>query len=386
MTDDPHNPTRRAVIGSSAAGLAGAALAGRAAAQETGNAIPAPPASVRIRPLEVQRTEYSGAHFLPENDANLLRPDLSRAEAVTFPAIDGTRLAAHVFVPEGTGPHPAVALCGPISAVKEQVTSIYAQKLADAGYLAVTFDPRRFGESGGEPRYLYDPSDVIADFHAAVRHLFSRTDVDPDRVGAVGVCMGGGYAVSLGAREKRLKAISAVAGGYDIGATFQLLQGVEGFADFLAQLNTRIQEQVETGEVQYIPTSAESTDTLAALPNAEAHSFYTRTAADYAPNWSDEFAAMSLEPYFAYTAVDQAPLVAPTPIQFVHGTLDVFLLPQYAQDAYDHAQGTKELVWIDTHNHIELYDQDPYVSHAVEHIVRWLDAHMAADAGGGSGQ
>ncbi len=273
-----------------------------------------------------------------------------------------------------------MVLCGPISAVKEQVVSIYAQKLADLGYLAITFDPRYFGESGGEPRYYYDPANVIADFHSAVRYAFSRSDVDPERVAALGVCMGGGYAVSLGAREKRLKAICAVAGGYDIGATFQQMQGVDGFADFQAQLNRKIQEQFRTGQTAYIPTIARSTDTLAAMPNAEAYSFYDRTSKAYAPNWSPDFAAMSLEPYLAYTAVDQAPLVAPVPIQFIHGTLDVFLLPQYAQDAYDNAQGTKELVWIETNNHIELYDQDPSVSNAVEHIDRWLSAHVKGNA------
>lgn len=379
MTDDLANPNRRNALTTAAGTAAATVLASSTVTRnaQASSRTAAAPSSVRIRPLYAQQADYSNEHFLPDEDGNLLKPDLSKAKAVTFPAIDGTTIAAHVYTPDSDGPHPAVAICGPISAVKEQVSSIYAERLAAAGYLAVTFDPRRFGESEGTPRSFYDPADVVSDFHSTVRHLFTRTDVDHDRIGAVGVCMGGGYAVSLGAREKRLKAVSAVAGGYDIGATFQQMLGVDGFASFLAQLNDRVQRQAETGEVQYIPTTAESGDTLAAMPNAEAHSFYTRTAADYAPNWSSEFAAMSLEPYFAYTSVGQAPLVAPTPLQFVHGTLDVFLLPQYAQDAYDSAQGSKELVWIETHNHIELYDQDPYVSHAVAHVVRWLDTHLS---------
>jgi fermentation-respiration switch protein FrsA (DUF1100 family) len=76
--------------------------------------------------------------------------------------------------------------------------------------------------------------------------------------------------------------------------------------------------------------------------------------------------------------VAHAPLVAPAPLLIVHGTTDTALLPEYAQQAYDAALGTKELVWIETHNHIELYDQDPYVSEAAAHAVRWLDRHLAA--------
>ena len=340
------------------------------------------PSAVRVRPLDAQTSEYSAEYFFPKDPSDLLRPDLSRAEPVRFPALDGTEIAGLVYRPVAPlkdSKLPAVALCGPISAVKEQVVPHYAERLADAGYLCITFDPRRFGESGGTPRGLYDPEDVISDFHSAVRHLFVRDDVDTDRVAALGVCMGGGYAVSLGAREHRLAAVVAVAGGYDIGGTFQKNLGVEGYADFMSNINGMVQAQVETGDLATIPTIAKSSDETAVMPNPEAYSFYGRTSKDYAPNWSREMAVQSLEPYLAYDAVAHAPLVAPTPLMIIHGTLDLFLLPEYAQAAYDAAQGTKELVWIDTHNHIELYDQRPYVDLAADHARRWLDAHLAPD-------
>ena len=330
----------------------------------------------RVRPLEAQAAEYSDAYFTPKDRADLLRPDFSRAEPISFSALDGTKIAGLLYRPAGApAKAPAVALCGPISAVKEQVVPHYAERLADAGYLCVTFDPRFFGDSGGEPRGFYSPENVISDFHAAVRHLFARDDVDADRVSALGVCMGGGYAVSLGAREHRLKAVIAVAGGYNIGATFQKNLGTDGFGDFLAGINAQVQKQAETGEPAMIPTIAKSQDETAVMPNAEAYSFYDRTSKDYAPNWPREMMVQSLEPYMAYDAVGHAPLVTPTPLMIVHGTLDLFLLPEYAQAAYDAAKGTKELVWIDTHNHIELYDHRPYVDLAAAHAVRWLDQH-----------
>jgi fermentation-respiration switch protein FrsA (DUF1100 family) len=93
-------------------------------------------------------------------------------------------------------------------------------------------------------------------------------------------------------------------------------------------------------------------------------------------------AASSFGPYFIYNAIAHAPLVAPAPLLIVHGTRDLFLLPEYAQETYDAAIGPKELVWIETHNHIELYDQDPYVSEAAAHVLRWLAAvHVAGQVG-----
>jgi uncharacterized protein len=112
------------------------------------------------------------------------------------------------------------------------------------------------------------------------------------------------------------------------------------------------------------------------MPNPEAYSYYDRTSQADAPNWSRRMTAASLEPYFTYNSVVHAPLVAPTPLLVIHGTKDLALLPEYAQQVYDAALGPKELVWIETHNHIELYDQDPYVSQACDRIVTWLGSYL----------
>ena len=92
-----------------------------------------------------------------------------------------------------------------------------------------------------------------------------------------------------------------------------------------------------------------------------------------APSWSRETTGPSLEPYLTFNAISQASLVTPTPLLIVHGTTDAVLLPELAQAAHDAAGEPKELAWIDTHNHIELYDQDPYVSEAVGHVLRRLE-------------
>jgi len=316
-------------------------------------------------------------HWLPENPADLLVADPERREPVAFDS-DGHRLAAHLYRPPGaaaTDVTSGIVMCGPVSSVKEQTLPHYAERFADAGHTVLTFDPRGFGESVGEPRFHYDPWLVIADYVNAAAYLMGRDDVDAARVAAVGVCMGGGYALVTTARERRLAACVSIAGGYDIGGTLQRMMGPEGLDAYLRAVNELRDRERRTGETQYVPTIATglSADVpVAVMPNPEAYSYYERTSRDHAPTWSWETTAASLEPYLTFNAIGQAPLVAPTPLLIVHGTTDTALLPDLAQAAYDAAGEPKELVWIETHNHIELYDQDPYVSEAVGHVLRRL--------------
>ncbi|MEC3957403.1 alpha/beta hydrolase [Nocardia sp. CDC153] len=342
-----------------------------------------PAHSIRIRPTTVALGEETdpSRYYLPADPANLLHADPTRRDTVKFASGTAT-LVGHLYRPPGRAADvrtPGVVMCGPISSVKEQTLPHYAERLSDAGYTVLTFDPRNFGESEGEPRFRYDPNQVIADYAAAIGHLLTRPDIDPENVAAVGVCMGGGYAVSVGARDKRLKAVVSIAGGYNIGGTFQQFFGIDGFAAYYRQVNDLVQRQYETGEIVYIPTIAAALSEehpVVAMPNPEAFSYYDRTAKADAPTWSYTLTADSLEPYFLYNSVVHAPLVAPTPLQIIHGTTDSALLPEFAQQVYDAASGDKELIWIDTHNHIELYDQDPYVSEAAAHAIRWLDRHL----------
>jgi cephalosporin-C deacetylase-like acetyl esterase len=120
------------------------------------------------------------------------------------------------------------------------------------------------------PRFHYDPNEVIEDYSNAVSYLLTRDDIDADRIAVVGVCMGGGYAVSTGTRDKRIKAVVSVAGAYNIGGTFQQFLGVEPFVAYCRKINELVMKQYRTGEVQYIPTIAQSWSDkipVAAMPN-----------------------------------------------------------------------------------------------------------------------
>jgi uncharacterized protein len=324
--------------------------------------------------------------WLPDDASNLLVADPGRREPISFES-DGNRLAGHLYRPPQAAPGqatPGIVMAGPVSSVKEQTLPHYAERFADAGYTVLTFDPRGFGDSGGEPRFHYDPWLIVSDYVNAAAHMMARDDVHAERVAAVGVCMGGGFAVATAARERRLAACASIAGGYDIGGTFQRVMGADGLAAYMRLANELHERQRQTGEIQYVPTIAKELSEevpVAIMPLAEAYSYYARTSRDHAPRWSWETTAASLEPYLTFNAISQVPLVAPTPLLIVHGTTDVALLPELAQAAYDAAVGPKELVWIETHNHIELYDQDPYVSDAVGHVLGWLDRALASPAG-----
>ena len=129
---------------------------------------------------------------------------------ITFHNRYGITLAADLYVPKNaTEPMPAVAVCGPFGAVKEQASGLYAQELAERGFLTIAFDPSYTGESGGTPRYVASPDINTEDFCAAVDYLSTRADVDPERIGILGICGWGGMAVNAAAIDTRIKATVA---------------------------------------------------------------------------------------------------------------------------------------------------------------------------------
>ncbi len=129
---------------------------------------------------------------------------------ITFHNRYGITLAADLYMPQGaTGKLPAIAICGPFGAVKEQASGLYAQTLAERGFLTIAFDPSFTGESGGKPRYVASPDINTEDFCAAIDYLSTRKDVDPERIGILGICGWGGMAVNAAAIDTRIKATVA---------------------------------------------------------------------------------------------------------------------------------------------------------------------------------
>ncbi len=129
---------------------------------------------------------------------------------VTFTNRYGITLAADMYVPKNAdGKLPAIAVCGPFGAVKEQASGLYAQTMAERGFLTIAFDPSFTGESGGTPRYMASPDINTEDFMAAVDFLSVQENVDPEKIGIIGICGWGGLALNTAALDTRIKATVA---------------------------------------------------------------------------------------------------------------------------------------------------------------------------------
>ena len=144
-------------------------------------------------------------------DKTFPKSDKVKHSKVTFINRYGITLAADLYTPKNAkGRLPAIAVCGPFGAVKEQCSGLYAQTLAERGYLTLAFDPSFTGESGGEPRYMASPDINTEDFMAAVDFLSVQDKVDPERVGILGICGWGGMALNTAALDTRIKATAAM--------------------------------------------------------------------------------------------------------------------------------------------------------------------------------
>lgn len=129
---------------------------------------------------------------------------------VTFHNRYGITLAADLYEPkDASGKMAAIAVSGPFGAVKEQAAGLYAQTMAEKGFLTIAFDPSFTGESGGQPRYVASPDINTEDFQAAVDFLSVQENVDPERIGIIGICRWGGMALNAAAIDTRIKATVA---------------------------------------------------------------------------------------------------------------------------------------------------------------------------------
>ncbi|HIR66534.1 MAG TPA: alpha/beta hydrolase [Candidatus Coproplasma avicola] len=140
-------------------------------------------------------------------DKTFDRSDKVEHRKVTFTNRYGITLAADLYKPlNAAGKLPSIAVCGPFGAVKEQASGLYAQTLAERGFLTIAFDPSFTGESGGTPRYMASPDINTEDFQAAVDYLSTSSEVDPEAIGILGICGWGGMALNTAAIDTRIKA------------------------------------------------------------------------------------------------------------------------------------------------------------------------------------
>ena len=272
----------------------------------------------------------------------------------------GITLAADLYVPKNAeGKLAAIAVCGPFGAVKEQASGLYAQKLAERGFLTIAFDPSFTGESGGQPRYVASPDINTEDFCAAVDYLSTREDVDAGRIGILGICGWGGMALNAAGIDTRIKATVAstmydmsrvTANGYfdamDAGGRYELRQ----------QLNAQRTDDYRNGTYALAGGVADTLPADAPQFVKDYHAYY-KTPRGYHKRslnsnggWNKTSALSFLNmPILAYSdEIRSAVLV-------VHG--EKAHSRYFSEDAFRKLKGSnKELLIVPGASHTDLYD------------------------------
>jgi fermentation-respiration switch protein FrsA (DUF1100 family) len=295
---------------------------------------------------------------------------------VTFPS-EGVTLAGHVYRPPvAAGRLPAVVLLGPMTYVKEQVPAEYARRLAARGYVALAFDPRFRGESGGEPRDLESPLAKVADVRSAVDYLAARPDVDPARIAAVAVCQGSSEMLRAAADEPRIGALATVAGHYrDREGDLAWLGGEAALAARRARGEAARAAYERSGEAEYVPgVDRERADV--GMPGEYVWSWYHRWAD--AGVWPNRYAVMSDAELLAYESLSAAERLE-TPYLMLHS--DNSFLPDAARRHFDRVPArAKRLSWAGATQHFQFYDDPAVIDGAVAEIDTWFAAHLPPTA------
>jgi uncharacterized protein len=294
-------------------------------------------------------------------------------ERVEFTA-DGLALVGDLRVPPPSGRQlPGLVFTGPFTGVRDQVTGLYAARLAAAGYVTLAFDHRNFGESAGSPRRHEDPQGKLADLRAAVSFLRGIPDVDAERIGAVGICLGGGYALRFAAFDPRVKAFVGIAGGYNSPHAMRSGMGPDGYRQALATFSAVAEKQDRGGETEYLPAVAVEGE--AAMGGAEPFAYYG-TDRGASRLWENSVTRASIRELLTVDNMIGADFLSPTPGLIVHGVKDAYCSPDGAQRAYERLSEPKRIVWLDATQHIDLYDTEPYVGQAIDATTEFLDAHL----------
>jgi len=286
---------------------------------------------------------------------------------------DGITLVGDLRVPSPGGRAPGLVFTGPFTGVRDQVTGGYAERLAAAGYVTLAFDHRNFGESQGQPRRHEDPQGKLADLRAAVSFLRARPEVDPERIGAIGICLGGGYALKFAAFDPRVKVFAGIAGGYNTPYAMRSGMGPDHYRQVLASFTAVSEDHDHGGGVQYVPAVAAEGE--AAMPGDEPFAYYG-TGRGSSASWENSVTRTSVRELVTVDNMIGADFLSPVPGLIVHGVEDAFCSPDGARETYERMGGPKRLVWLDATLHIDLYDTEPYVSQAVETVTAFLAEYL----------
>ncbi|WP_328677676.1 alpha/beta hydrolase [Streptomyces sp. NBC_01261] len=294
----------------------------------------------------------------------------------------GLKLAGHLYTPDGETPgvpRPAIVVGHPGTGVKEQASGLYARLLAERGFVTLAFDAAHQGGSEGEPRGLEDPGQRVEDLKAAVSFLGTLDEVDPGRIGALGICASGGYALAATATDPRIRAVGAVS-AVDMSRQFRL--GADGAQDptvvegMLVAASAARTAEAHGADVQRFPVfAATEEEARASGPHVHDGWEYYRTPRARHPRSAKSLTWTSVDRIAAFDTFASVALIAPRPLLLIVGRAAV--TSWMSVEAFQKAYGPKELVWIEGASHVDLYDKDAYVTPTVEKLDDFFATHLA---------
>jgi len=290
----------------------------------------------------------------------------------------GLKIAGHLYTPsESAGPRPAIVVGHPGSGVKEQASGLYARRLAEQGFVALAFDAAYQGESEGEPRGLEDPAHRIEDIKAAVSYLSTLAEVDPERIGMLGICASGGYGLAAAATDHRIKALGTVS-AVDIARQFRL--GADGTQDPAV-----LQGMLDAaGAARTAEARGEGVQTFKLFPDTEEEAraggphvyegweYYCTPRAGH-PRSAKALTWSSVDHIATFDAFRAVDLIAPRPLLMIVGRDAV--TSWMSVEAFQKASGPKDLHWIEGATHNDLYDKDEFVTPAVAKLAAFFTGH-----------
>ncbi|MCK1796251.1 alpha/beta hydrolase [Streptomyces sp. XM4193] len=304
-------------------------------------------------------------------------------EAITFPNGPIT-MAGNLHLPDdlrASERRPAVVTVHPGGGVKEQTAGLYAARLAEQGFVALAYDASYQGASGGQPRHLEDPGARVEDVRAAVDHLQSLECVDAERLGVLGVCSGGGYAVNAAMTDHRLRAVTTVSAlnigsGYRRGWTGNGLDAA-AVPTLVAAAQQRTTES-QGGAPAYIPYVP--ADPAAGTPRdlVEASEYYLTPRGRHVNAENRKLFARSIAKIFAFDAFHLVEDLLTQPVLMVAGSEAGSLW--HTTELHGRVRGPKRLVVVEGGAHMDFYDVPKYVDRAVEEAVAFFRESLHAPA------
>jgi uncharacterized protein len=295
-------------------------------------------------------------------------------------------VVGNLHVPNGfveTGTYPALVLATPGSSVKEQIGGIYAEKLAEHGFLALTFDPSYQGESGGEPRDLEDPAARAGDIRCAVDYLMTLPFVGEERVGLLGICAGGGYAVHAALTEHRFKAIGTVVAN-NIGRAFRGMQSKEDLLKKIKDVGNQRTAEARGGTPRrdpWIPDSLQEAQAAGVEdPDLlEAVQFYRESQYRH-PNSGNRLLFSSYAQLLSFDAFNLVPELLVQPLQVIvggrRGNTGQY---EAGHELFELSPAVeKDIFVVEGAGHYDMYYKPEYVNPAIERLAPFYAKYLGA--------